>query len=86
MKNSDLIPVKQVESGAKYTNAAGVTAIKNGQKKRAGKSELLRKPDWLRIRVQADEGYHEVRRTVHKHKLATVCEEAMCPNISECWS
>lgn len=86
MSDDNLIPVKNIESGAKYTNAAGLSAIKNGQKKRGVQADLLRKPEWLRIKAKADSGYHEVRKTVHKHKLATVCEEAMCPNISECWS
>jgi lipoic acid synthetase len=47
---------------------------------------LLRKPDWIRVRVPAVAGqYAETRRVVREHGLHTVCEEAGCPNISECW-
>lgn len=45
-----------------------------------------RKPPWLRARLNPQEGFNHVRRIVSEHKLVTVCEEAGCPNISECWS
>ena len=44
-----------------------------------------RRPDWLRIRLSTPESYHEVRRLVTGLSLNTVCEEARCPNIYECW-
>ena len=48
---------------------------------------LLRKPDWIRVRVPAvSPVYNETRRIVREHGLHTVCEEAACPNIAECWS
>ncbi len=48
---------------------------------------LGRKPDWLRMaRVQRGEGYRELKQLVHAHDLHTVCEEARCPNIYECWN
>jgi len=82
-----------IESGAKYTTGAGFTAIRNGVKKRAAASgadraepDLGRKPDWLRVRLVTGGRYAEVQRTVHEHRLATVCEESMCPNIGECWN
>ena len=43
------------------------------------------RPDWLRIRLQTPERYHEVRRLVDRLNLNTVCTEARCPNIYECW-
>jgi lipoic acid synthetase len=43
------------------------------------------RPDWLRIRLSTPEKYHEVRRLVDGLNLNTVCEEARCPNIYECW-
>ncbi|MCC5795360.1 MAG: lipoyl synthase [Chromatiales bacterium] len=43
-------------------------------------------PPWLKIRLPTGARYAEVREIVHKHALSTVCEEAMCPNIGECWS
>jgi lipoic acid synthetase len=77
-----------IESGAKYTTAAGFTAIRNGIKPRSGSAiaDTGRKPDWLRVRLVAGGRYADVQRTVHEHRLATVCEESMCPNIGECWN
>ena len=45
----------------------------------------LPRPDWLRIRLSTPESYHRVRRLVEGLNLNTVCEEARCPNIYECW-
>jgi lipoic acid synthetase len=45
-----------------------------------------RKPDWIRVRAPVSEGYHETRRLMRELNLNTVCEEAACPNIGECWS
>ena len=47
---------------------------------------LLRKPEWLRVRAPGSEGYLATRNIVRQHGLTTVCEEAGCPNIGECWS
>jgi lipoic acid synthetase len=44
-----------------------------------------RKPEWLRIKLEHTKTYSEVSKLVHAQKLHTVCEEAMCPNIHECW-
>lgn len=44
-----------------------------------------KKPAWIRVRAPAGKSYHETRDIVHKAKLNTVCEEAGCPNIGECW-
>src|SRR5450631_22692 len=43
------------------------------------------KPDWLKVRLPHGEGYERVKAIVRRTKLATVCEEARCPNIAECW-
>jgi lipoic acid synthetase len=45
----------------------------------------LRHPDWIRARIPSGETYHEVRRLLHGLALHTVCEEARCPNVGECW-
>ncbi|MFN3592416.1 MAG: lipoyl synthase [Thermaurantiacus sp.] len=45
-----------------------------------------RKPDWLRVRAPTGETFAETRRLMRRLNLATVCEEAACPNIGECWS
>ena len=45
-----------------------------------------RKPDWIRVKAPTSPGYHETRRLMRSLNLATVCEEAACPNIGECWT
>jgi lipoic acid synthetase len=47
---------------------------------------VLRKPEWLRVRAPGSGQYNETKSIVREHKLTTVCEEAACPNIGECWS
>lgn len=44
-----------------------------------------RKPDWLRVRLSGGADFKEISNLVHDHKLHTVCQSAMCPNIHECW-
>ena len=46
---------------------------------------VLPKPDWIRVKAPVSAGYLETRRIVREHDLHTVCEEASCPNIGECW-
>lgn len=48
--------------------------------------ERLKKPDWIRVRAPVSAVYQETRDIIRKQKLNTVCEEASCPNIGECWS
>ncbi len=45
-----------------------------------------RKPDWIRVKAPVSQGYMETRRLMRSLNLATVCEEAACPNIGECWT
>ena len=47
--------------------------------------ERLRKPEWIRVKSGSGQGYHEVKRILREHNLHTVCEEASCPNIGECF-
>jgi lipoic acid synthetase len=75
-------------SGEKYVTPQGHTAIKDGVRAR-GQPErhgLTGKPGWLKAPLAAGAGYDAVRQTVREHRLATVCEEAKCPNIGECWN
>src|SRR5436853_958208 len=48
-------------------------------------SAVLRKPDWIRVKAPVSRGYAETQRIVRENGLHTVCEEAGCPNIGECW-
>ena len=50
-----------------------------------GKTLSERKPPWLRARMDLNDGYLRLRRVMRRHDLVTVCEEAGCPNIFECW-
>jgi lipoic acid synthetase len=79
------IPVV-IESGQKYKTTQGVVAIKDGVKSASTTVERLPKPKWLRIVNQTTPAYSKVKEQVVKHRLSTVCEEAKCPNIAECWS
>ena len=84
--SNERIPAKQIDSGEKFTNDRGMRVIKDGIKASATDGQRLAKPDWLKMRVQSSPKFQAVRSIVHEHRLATVCEEAKCPNISECWS
>ncbi len=89
-------------SGEKYTTPQGFTAIKDGgeaeggprgarQRRRWGApggvgSPALRKPAWLRAPLGSGREFTAVKHIVREHRLSTVCEEAKCPNIGECWN
>ena len=60
--------------------------LRHPEKQARPDSEVLRKPPWLRVRAPGSSGYNETRAIVKEHGLVTVCEEAACPNIGECWS
>ncbi len=83
---SNLIPTVNVPSGEKFVTSSGIHAIKDGIKSAKKDSPRLKKPDFLRMRVRHSPKYESVKDIVKQHRLATVCEEAKCPNISECWS
>lgn len=71
-----------------------VTLIDNTSKadvrhpEKAGRTDapLLRKPAWIRVKAPGSESYKVTRNIVKEHGLVTVCEEAGCPNIGECWT
>ncbi len=48
-------------------------------------SMSLIRPSWLKMKIPSGENYVKVRKTLQKYNLHTVCEEASCPNVSECW-
>ena len=49
-------------------------------------NESAKKPSWIRVRAPSSEGYRETRAVIEQHGLSTVCQEAGCPNVGECWS
>ncbi|MCM3651565.1 lipoyl synthase [Metabacillus litoralis] len=52
----------------------------------AKKEDYLRKPEWLKIKLNTNENYTDLKKLMREKSLHTVCEEAKCPNIHECWA
>jgi lipoic acid synthetase len=50
------------------------------------RAAIPRKPAWIRVKAPSSPGYNDTRRLIHGKRLHTVCEEAACPNIGECWT
>src|SRR5687767_6596071 len=66
---------------------AGITPRpRHPEKAHRADSPVLKKPDWIRVRAPGSPVWAETRDIVRENKLVTVCEEAGCPNIGECWS
>lgn len=86
-------PREAPRSGEKYLTPQGFTAIRDGIKAAAaagawapGAPARGGKPAWLRAKAPSGTGFQAVKGIVKEHRLATVCEEAKCPNIGECWN
>jgi len=65
--------------------AAEAARARHPEKQKNPDSPVLRKPDWIRVKAPIGKGYNETRKIMRDHNLTTVCEEAGCPNIGECW-
>jgi lipoic acid synthetase len=61
-------------------------ALRHPEKAHRPENPIQRKPDWIRVRAPTSPIYAETRDLMRANKLTTVCEEAACPNIGECWS
>jgi len=59
--------------------------MRHPEKAKNPETEVLRKPKWIRVKAPTSKGYAETRKIVKDKGLVTVCEEAACPNIGECW-
>jgi lipoic acid synthetase len=77
---------RKARSGEKYTTPQGFTAIKDGIKQSQVGHGAPRKPPWLRAKLASGAEFDAVKAIVREHRLSTVCEEAKCPNIGECWN
>jgi lipoyl synthase len=62
------------------------TKPRHPEKANRADTPVLKKPDWIRVRMPGSPVYNETREIVKANGLVTVCEEAGCPNIGECWS
>ncbi len=68
------------------SNGDARQAFRHPEKRKREETPLQRKPDWIRVKAPTSPVYAETQRLMRENKLATVCEEAACPNIGECWS
>jgi len=66
--------------------ASGGDTVRHPEKARRPETPVLRKPEWIRVKAPGSPVYSETRKIVREHQLTTVCEEAGCPNIGECWT
>jgi len=64
----------------------GGSAPRHPEKAHRPDNPIQRKPEWIRVRAPNHPVYHETHALMRSHGLVTVCEEAACPNIGECWS
>lgn len=59
--------------------------LRHPEKAHKPDNAITKKPDWIRVKAPVSKGYKETRKIVQDNNLVTVCEEAGCPNIGECW-
>ena len=77
----------EIIASSKIINRDGIKAIRNGQKyNKFANIPSPKKPSWLKVKAEFNANFHKVKEQVQTKQLNTVCEEAHCPNISECWS
>ena len=63
-----------------------IPAQRHPEKAHKPDNPILRKPDWIRVKAPTSEGYKKTRDIMRDNNLVTVCEEAGCPNVGECWA
>jgi lipoyl synthase len=66
-------------------NEPSAPLARHPEKQKRAETPIQRKPEWIRVKAPVSKGYAETRNIVRENKLVTVCEEAGCPNIGECW-
>lgn len=72
---SDLITPEEVSVVADDNSASGAPAL-----------QPIRRPEWLKVRAPSGDTYHNLKRLMRSKSLHTICEEANCPNMSDCWT
>ena len=73
-------------TGATQTGDKPAAALRHPEKRNRPETAPKRKPDWIRVKAPVSKEYRATRDVVREHNLVTVCEEAACPNIGECWA
>jgi len=86
MTTSDLKPVKRTRRAEAGEKLRGAEKVEKIPVKVIPVEDVQRKPEWLRIRISSSPRVDRIKQILRKNKLATVCEEASCPNLSECFS
>ncbi|MBT6312156.1 MAG: lipoyl synthase, partial [Alphaproteobacteria bacterium] len=66
--------------------APSAAALRHPEKRNRPETAPKRKPDWIRVKAPVSKEYQKTRDIVRENNLVTVCEEASCPNIGECWA
>lgn len=62
-----------------------MSSIRHPEKVNNKETSSLKKPSWLRVRVSGSKKFQKTKDILSRSNVVTVCEEASCPNISECW-
>jgi lipoic acid synthetase len=73
-------------TSAHSSDKAAAAALRHPEKRNRPDNPIQRKPEWIRVKAPTSREYHETRKLMRDLNLATVCEEAACPNIGECWA
>ena len=76
----------KLQNGPKFSDFLDETNYSGKLKREKGDDERLRLPPWLKTKIATGQSYFQMKDQLRHLKLATVCEEAKCPNIGECWS
>jgi len=83
---SESIPVKRTRRIAQGEKLRDADKVERIPVKVLSSDKLLRKPDWIRVRVGISPEVERIKKLLRKNGLSTVCEEANCPNLGECFS
>jgi lipoyl synthase len=82
---ADIAPPPSNAAGVKHKGGAKTARVFAKYAIKLVAAEPLRKPDWIRVRAPSSPRFHEIKKILREHNLHTVCEEASCPNIGECF-
>lgn len=86
LNNRSATPEKDAAASVQVGAAAGAERPRHPEKAHRPDNPVQRKPKWIRVKAPTSPVYRETHELVRNKKLVTVCEEAGCPNIGECWS
>lgn len=81
-----MVTILNTITGDSEAVSKGVSPVRHPEKAHRPDNPSERKPDWIRVRIPNSPIYKETLQIVKRNNLVTVCEEAGCPNIGECWS